>query len=160
MTLNHEILQGKFELKNSNSNNSYKKTLKLRPLKKQFNFLNNTSLSIRQFPNNEVLGFTKKKHCAGRLFGENPTIKTHLEKAHLNCNCIDLSIVNSRRELSLFHFSFKVPSVVKIVKEPTSISGNNVSKRKIGEITFFFREIMTVMSSILFVNFTVLLLKT
>ena len=53
---------------------------------------------------NLLLGFTEKNYLSGTHKSEKPVMITSVDKVHLECDCVDGSIVNGQREQILFSF--------------------------------------------------------
>ena len=81
-----------------------------------------TSNPIRFIPKlNELLQFanthyTKETHKSGT-----PVMITTTDKVHLNCDCVDGSIVNGIEEQILFSFNLHPPPGYKTIEEPNTI---------------------------------------
>ena len=89
---------------------------------------------------NKVLGFTHKDYQAGTHISEKPVMITTTDKVHLNCDCVDGSIVNGIRELILFSFNLGSPPGYKITKEPTTVLYEKINKTQLDTIQFFLED--------------------
>ena len=77
-----------------------------------------------------MLGFTRSRSCplddldgfyqliAGSYKSDKPINLTGIDKIHLKCDCIQVSIVNGVREPILYSFASPSPPGHKIDKEP------------------------------------------
>ena len=66
--------------------------------------------------------------------------KAKFDEVHLNCECVDGSIVNGRRENLLVSFSFSAPPGFKNFKQFRSILLKKVNIDKIGDIAFYLED--------------------
>ena len=70
----------------------------------------------RSYPLDDIDGFYRL--IPGSYEREKPYNITGIDKIHLNCYCIQKSIVNGNRETILYSFALSSPPVPKIFKEP------------------------------------------
>ena len=61
-------------------------------------------------------------------------------KIHLNCDCIDGSVVNGIRQPILFSFVLDKPSGYKVFCEPETIHYKKINKCVLNTITFYFED--------------------
>ena len=89
---------------------------------------------------NELLGFTDTNYIEGTHISEKPVMITTTDKVHLECDCVDGSIVNGIREQILFSFILSAPPGYKIIKEPNIISYQKINKTRLDSIQFFLED--------------------
>ena len=65
---------------------------------------------------------------------------TSVDKVHLKCDCVDGSIVNSRREQILFSFDLNTPPGYKIIEKLTTILYKNINKNRLDYIKFYLED--------------------
>ena len=70
----------------------------------------------RSYPLDDIDGFYQL--IAGSYKSEKPINITGIDKIHLNCDCIQGSIVNSVREPILYSFALSSPPGYKMYEEP------------------------------------------
>ena len=135
--MKYEIPPGIYEL--SDINNSFQESLELKADEKIMKTISTTHhLVIFNSELNELIGITKN-YPAGTHLSQKPTNITNIDKVHLNCYCINGSIVNGRRE-SIFSLSFSAPAGFETCKEPTLISVRKVDKERVENITFYLED--------------------
>ena len=90
---------------------------------------NQTLFFIKKSFFNTILGFTRSRFyplvvidgfyqlIAGSYKSDKPFNVTGIDKVHLNCDCVDSSIVNGVREPILYSFALSSPSGHKIYKK-------------------------------------------
>ena len=61
-------------------------------------------------------------------------------KIHLNCDCIDGSVVNGIRQPILFSFVLDKPSGYKVFCEPETIHFKKINKSVLNTITFYLED--------------------
>ena len=83
--------------------------------------LTTSNLIYVNYELNTLLGFTNKNYRAGTHTSEKPVMISSTDKVHLECDCVDGSIVNGIREQTLFSFNLSAPPGYNIIKEPTTI---------------------------------------
>ena len=91
-----------------------------------------------QGPLNDIEGFYQI--LPGSYDGDRPINVTGIDKVHLECDCIQGSIVNGVREPLLYSFAFSSPPGHKIIKEPRVKLFKNVNKSVLSHITFYFED--------------------
>ena len=89
---------------------------------------------------NTVLGFTHTVYPPGTHTSEKPVMITTTDKVHLECDCVDGSIVNGIREQILFSFNLSAPPGYKIIKEPTTVLYKSINKTRLDTIQFFLED--------------------
>ena len=99
-----------------------------------------------------ILGFTQSRSyplddidshyqiIAGSYKSDKPINITGIDKIHLECDCIQGSIVNGLREPILFSFALSSPPGHKIYKEPRVKLFKKVNKSVLSHITFYFED--------------------
>ena len=99
-----------------------------------------------------ILGFTQSRSyplndidshyqlIAGSYESDRPINITGIDKIHLNCDCIQGSIVNGIRESILFSFALSSPPGHKMYKEPRIKLFKKVNKSVLSHITFYFED--------------------
>ena len=99
-----------------------------------------------------ILGFTQShsyhldaidgfyQSIAGSYKGYKPIIITGIDKVHLECDCIDGSIVNGFREPSLYSFALSSPPGQKFYKEPRVRLFKKINKSVLSHITFYLED--------------------
>ena len=65
---------------------------------------------------------------------------TGIDKIHLECDCVQGSIVNCKREPILFSFALSSPPGHKIIKEPRVKLFKKVNKSVLSHIIFYFED--------------------
>ena len=83
---------------------------------------------------NEILGFTNKEYKAGTHLSEKVINITSVDKLHVNCNCIDGSILDGKPESILFSHRLDARTGYKIFEGPISSLLKKVNKNKIDDI--------------------------
>ena len=91
-----------------------------------------------QGPLNDIEGFYQI--LPGSCKSDNPNNNTGIDKIHLECDCINGSIVNGIREPILFSFAIISPPGHKINKEPTIKLFKNINKSILSHITFYYED--------------------
>ena len=89
---------------------------------------------------NELLGFTNSHYIEGTHISEKPVMITTTDKVHLECDCVDGSIVNGIREQILFSFNLSSPPGYKIIEEPNIILYKKINKTRLDSIQFFLED--------------------
>ena len=99
-----------------------------------------------------ILGFTQSRSyplddidshyqiIAGSYKSDKPINITGIDKIHLNCDCIQGSIVNGKREPILYSFALSSPPGHKIYKEPRVKLFKKINKSVLSHITFYFED--------------------
>ena len=99
-----------------------------------------------------ILGFTQSRSyplndidshyqiIAGSYKSDKPINITGINKIHLNCDCIQGSIVNGIREPILYSFALSSPPGHRIYKEPRIKLFKKVNKSVLSHITFYFED--------------------
>ena len=77
---------------------------------------------------------------AGSYKSDKPINITGIDKIHLKCYCIQVSIVNGIREPILYSFPLSSPPGHKIYKEPRVKLFKKVNKSVLSHITFYFED--------------------
>ena len=91
----------------------------------------------RSYPLDDIDGFYQL--IAGSYKSDKPINITGIDKIHLECDCIQGSIVNGKREPILFSFALSYPGH-KIYKEPRVKLFNKINKSVLSPITFCFED--------------------
>ena len=76
----------------------------------------------------------------GSCKSDKPINITRVVKIHLNCDCIQGSIVNGIREPILYSFALSSPPGHKIYKEPRIKHFKKVKKSALSHITIYFED--------------------
>ena len=76
----------------------------------------------------------------GSYKSDKPINITGIDKIHLNCDCIQGSIVNGIREQILFSFALSSPPGHKTYKETRIKLFKKVNKSVLSHITFYFED--------------------
>ena len=96
-----------------------------------------------------ILGFTQSRSyplndidshyqlIAGSYKSDKPIIITGIDKIHLECDCIQGSIVNGIREPILYSFALSSPPGHRIYKEPRIKLFKKINKSVLSHITFY-----------------------
>ena len=92
----------------------------------------------RSYPLDDIDGFYQM--IAGSYKSDRPINITGIDKVHLECDCIQGSIVNGIREPILFSFALSSPPGHKIYKESRVKLFKNVNKSVLSHITFYFED--------------------
>ena len=92
----------------------------------------------RSYPLDDIDGFYQL--IAGSYISDKPINITRIDKIHLNCDCIQGSIVNGIREPILYSFALSSPPGHKIYKEPKIKLFKKVNKSVLSHITFYFGD--------------------
>ena len=99
-----------------------------------------------------ILGFTQSRSyplddidshyqiIAGSYNSDRPINITGIDKVHLECDCIQGSIVNGIREPILFSFALSSPPGHKIFKEPRIKLFKKINKSVLSHITFYLED--------------------
>ena len=99
-----------------------------------------------------ILGFTRSHSyplddidgyyqlIAGSYKNDKRNNITGSDKIHSNCDCIQGSIVNVKREPTLYSFALSSPPGHKIFKEPRIKLFEKVNKSVLSHITFYFED--------------------
>ena len=87
-----------------------------------------------QGPLNDIEGFYQI--LAGSYKSNRPINITGIDKVHLNCDCIQGSIMNGIREPTLYSFPLSSPPGHKIYKEPRIKLFKKMNKSVLSHITF------------------------
>ena len=90
------------------------------------------------YPLDDIDGFYQL--VAGLFRGDKPINITGIDKNHLKCDCIKVSIVNGIREPILYSFALSSPPGHKINKEPIIKLFKKVNKSVLAHITFSFED--------------------
>ena len=77
---------------------------------------------------------------AGSYEGDRPINKTGIDKVHLNCDCIQGSLIDGTREPFLYSFALSSPPGHKIYKAPRIQLFKQVKKSGLSHITFYIQE--------------------
>ena len=92
----------------------------------------------RSYPLDDIDGFYQL--IAGSYKSDKPLNITGIDKIHLNCDCIQGSIINGLREATLYSFALSSPLGHKIYKEPRIKLFKKVNKSVLSHITFYFED--------------------
>ena len=92
----------------------------------------------RSYPLDDIDGFYQK--IAGSYESDKPINITGIDKIHLKCDCIQVSIVNGKREPILFSFALSSPPGHKKYKEPRIKLFKKVNKSVLSHITFYLED--------------------
>ena len=92
----------------------------------------------RSYPLDDIDGFYQL--IAGSYKSDRPINITGIDKIHLNCDCIQGSIVNGIREPILYSFALSSPPGHKIYKEPRVKLFQKINKSVLSHITFYFED--------------------
>ena len=92
----------------------------------------------RSYPLDDIDGFYQL--IAGSYKSDKPINFTGIDKVHLNCDCIQGSIVNGIREPILYSFALSSPPGEKIYKEPRVKLFIKIIKSVLSHITFYFED--------------------
>ena len=90
------------------------------------------------YPLDDIEGFYQL--IAGSYKSERPINITGVDKVHLNCDCIDGSIVNGIREPISYSFALDQPPGHKIYKEPKVKLFKKINKSVLSHITFYLED--------------------
>ena len=90
------------------------------------------------YPLDDIDGFYQL--IAGSYKSERPNNITSVDKGHLNCDCINGSIVNGVRKPILYSFALHKPPFHKIIKEPRVKLFKKINKSVLSHITFYFED--------------------
>ena len=90
------------------------------------------------YPLDDIEGFYQL--IAGSYKSEKPVNITGIDKIHLQCDCIQGSIVNGIREPILYSFALSSPPGHKIYKEPRVKLFKKVKKSVLSHITFYLED--------------------
>ena len=90
------------------------------------------------YPLDDIDGFYQL--IPGSYKSEKPINITGIDKVHLNCNCIDGSIVNGIREPILYSFALDQPPGHKIYKEPKVKLFKKINKSVLSHITLYLED--------------------
>ena len=91
-----------------------------------------------QGPLNDIDGFYQL--ISGSYKSEKPINITGIDKVHLKCDCIQVSIVNGIRQPILYSFALDQPPGHKIYKEPKVKLFKKVNKSVLSLINFYFED--------------------
>ena len=92
----------------------------------------------RSYPLDDIDGFYQI--IAGSYKSDKPINITGIDKIHLKCDCIQISIVNGIREPILYSFALSSPPGHKIYKEPRVKLFKKLNKSVLSHITFYFED--------------------
>ena len=92
----------------------------------------------RSYPLDDIDGFYQI--IAGSYRSDKPINITGIDKTHLNCDCIQGSIVNGIREPILDSFALSSPPGHRIYKEQRIKLFKKVNKSVLSHITFYFED--------------------
>ena len=92
----------------------------------------------RSYPLDDIDGFYQL--IAGSYTSDKPINITGIDKLHLNCDFIQGSIVNGKREPILFSFALSSPPGHKKYKEPRVKLFKKVKKSVLSLNTFYFED--------------------
>ena len=92
----------------------------------------------RSYPLDDIDGFYQ--FIAGSYKSDKQINITGIDKVHLECDCIQGSIVNGVREPILYSFALSSPPGHKIYKEPRVQLFKKVNKSVLSHITFYFED--------------------
>ena len=87
---------------------------------------------------NSFLGLTNTDYSERTHKSEKPVVITTTDKVHLECDCVDGSIVNGIREQIKFSFNLSAPPGYKIIKELNIILYKN--KTRLDNVQFFLED--------------------
>ena len=90
------------------------------------------------YPLDDIDGFYQL--IAGSYKGDRPINITGIDKVHLECDCIQGSIVNGVRGPILYSFALSSPPNYKIYKVPRVILFKKINKSVLSHITFYFED--------------------
>ena len=90
------------------------------------------------YPLDDIDGFYQL--IAGSYKSDKPINITGIDKIHLKCDCIQVSIVNGIREPILYSFALSSPPGHKIYKEPRIKLFKKINKSVLSHITFYFED--------------------
>ena len=93
---------------------------------------------LRSYPLDAVYGFYQL--IAGSYKSDKPINITGIDKVHLNCDCIQGSIVNGIRETILYSFALFSSPGHKVYKEPKKKLFKKVNKSVLSHITFYLED--------------------
>ena len=91
-----------------------------------------------QGPLNDLKGFYQK--LAGSYKSDRPFNITGIDKVHLECDCVQGSIINGVREPILYSFAISSPPGHKIYKEPRITPFKKVNKSVLSHITLYIED--------------------
>ena len=77
---------------------------------------------------------------SGSYKSDKPINITGIDKIHLKCDCIQVSIVNGKREPILYSFALSSPPGHKIYKEPRVKVLKKINRSVLSHITFYFED--------------------
>ena len=92
----------------------------------------------RSYPLDDIDGFYQL--IAGSYKSHKPSNITGIDKIHLKCDCIQVSIVNGVREPILYSFAHSSPPGHKIYKKPRIKLFKKVNISVLSHITFYFED--------------------
>ena len=92
----------------------------------------------RSYPLDDIDGFYQL--IAGSYKSDRPINITGIDKIHLKCDCVQGSIVNGKREPTLFSFALSSPPGHKIYKEPRVKLFKKKNKSVLSHISFYFED--------------------
>ena len=96
------------------------------------------STRSRSYPLDDIDGFYQL--IAGSCKSDKPINITGIDKIHLNCDCIQGSIVNGVREPILFSFALFSPPGHKIYEKPIIKLSKKINKSVLSHITIYFED--------------------
>ena len=91
-----------------------------------------------QGPLNDIEGFYQI--LPGLYKSEKPISNTGIDKVHLNCDCVQGSIVNGVREPILYSYALSSPTGHKIHKKTKRKILKKINKSVLSHITFYFED--------------------
>ena len=105
---------------------------------KSFFYTNLGFTQSRSYPLGDIKGFYQ--FIAGSYKSDRPINITGIDKTHLECDCIQGSIVNGIREPIIYSFALSSPPGHKIYKEPRVKLFKKINKSILSHITFHFED--------------------
>ena len=87
------------------------------------------------YPLGDIKGFCQL--IAGSYKSDKPINITGIDKIHLNCDCINGSIVRGTKKPNLYSFALSLPPGHKMYKEPRNKLFKKINKPILSHITFF-----------------------
>ena len=105
---------------------------------KSFFYTNLGFTQSRSYPLDDIDGFYQL--IPGSYKSDKPINITGIDKIHLECDCIQGSIVNGIREPILYSFALSSPPGHKIYKEPRVKLFKKINKSVLSHITFYFED--------------------